>query len=141
MDGLIQSLITYMPKHLGIPQTLRCKIITPKGKTSTIRALMDPGSQFTALRKGTAKQLSLNGPKRTLISGTSGAQQLTLPNQRAIEFKLSSLDDSYVTNFNVEAVTMQEVTHDICPINIDPLKFWNRIFNGCNICWPHVFGV
>ena len=122
MDGLIQSLITYMPKHLGIPQTLRCKIITPKGKTSTIRALMDPGSQFTALRKGTAKQLSLNGPKRTLISGTSGAQQLTLPNQRAIEFKLSSLDDSYVTNFNVEAITMPEVTHDISPINIDPLK-------------------
>ena len=123
MDGLIQSLTTYMPKHLGIPQTLRCKIITPEGKTSTIRALMDPGSQFTALKKSTAKQLSLKGPKRTLISGTTGAQQLTLPNQKAVEFKLSSIEGNYVTNFNVEAITMPEVTHDINPINIDPLSY------------------
>ena len=123
MDGLIQSLMTYMPKHLGIPQTLRCKIITPEGKTCTIRALMDPGSQFTALKKSTAKQLSLKGPKRTLISGTTGAQQLTLPNQKAVEFKLSSIEGNYVTNFNVEAITMPEVTHDINPINIDPLSY------------------
>ena len=91
-------------------------------KTFLIRALMDPGSQFTALLKSTAKQLSLNGPKQTLILGTSGAQQLTLPNQTAVEFQLSSLDDSYVTNFNVEAITMPEVTYDISPITIDPKR-------------------
>ena len=84
---------------------------------------MDPGSQFTALLRSTAKNLSLIGPKRTLILGTSGAQQLTLPNQTAVEFQLSSLDDSYVTNFNVEAITMPEVTYDISPINIDPKRY------------------
>ena len=81
---------------------------------------MDPGSQFTALRKNTAKQLSLNGPTRTLMLGTSGAQQLSLPNQTVVEFKLSSLDNSYVTDFKVEAITMPEVTCDLDPIGIDP---------------------
>ena len=84
---------------------------------------MDPGSQFTALRKNTAKQLSLNGPTRTLMLGTSGAQQLSLPNQTVVEFKLSSLDNSYVTDFKVEAITMPEVTCNLDPIGIDPNRY------------------
>ena len=121
-DGIYQSLTTYMPRYLGIPQTLRCKLITPTGEVYTLRALMDPGSQFTAILKSTAVKLSLKGPKRTLILGTSGAKELTFPNQIAVEFKLSSIEDSYITKFNIEAITMPKITCDITPINIDPQK-------------------
>ena len=122
LDGIYQSLTTYLPRYLGIPQTLRCKLITPTGETYPLRALMDPGSQFTAILKSTARKLSLNGPKRTLILGTSGARELTFPNQTAVEFKLSSIEGSYVTQFNIEAITMPKITCDITPINIDPKK-------------------
>ena len=83
---------------------------------------MDPGSQVTAILKSTASKLSLKGPKRTLILGTSGAKELTFHNQIAVEFKLSSIKDGYITPFNIEAVTIPKITCDLTPINIDPLK-------------------
>ena len=122
LDGIYQSLTTYIPRYLGIPQTLQCNLITPKGEAYTLRALMDPGSQVTAILKSTAAKLSLKGPKRTLIVGTSGAKELTFYNQIAVEFKLSSIKDGYITPFNIEAVTIPKITCDLTPINIDPLK-------------------
>ena len=49
----LQSLanLLYKPKHIGITQTLICKIVTPHGATREVRALIDAGSQITVIKK------------------------------------------------------------------------------------------
>ena len=49
----------YMPKNLGLSETLLCNIIAPSGKVRTVRALLDGGSQITALKRSVAKDLNL----------------------------------------------------------------------------------
>ena len=41
-------------KNLGLPITLICKVITPT-RTRSLRALIDPGSQITAMKKNIAE--------------------------------------------------------------------------------------
>ena len=48
----------YHPKNLGLPITLICKVITPT-RTRSLRALIDPGSQITAMKKNIAEELGL----------------------------------------------------------------------------------
>ena len=124
-QGLPNSLqqTIYQPSNLGMSETLLCKIITPSGYSRIVRVLLDGGSQITALRRNIATELNLKGPKKALIVGTSGAQTLKYTNQMAVSFNLASLDQSYITPFKVEAITMPKVTMDISPINIDPLKY------------------
>ena len=124
-QGLPNSLhqSVYQPTNLGISETLLCKLITPAGYSRTVRVLIDGGSQITALRRNIATELNLKGPKKRLIMGTSGAQTLEYPSQMVVYFKLASLDNNYVTAFNVEAITMPKVTMDINPINVDPSKY------------------
>ena len=78
-NGPQQMLQTvYMPKNLGLSETLLCNIITPSGKVRTVRALIDGGSQITALKRSVAKELKLRGNFQTLIVGTSGGQSVPL---------------------------------------------------------------
>ena len=120
----LQCLITmfYKPKNLGLPLTLICKIVTPT-RTLPVRALIDPGSQITMVQKSIATELGLRGPKTTLRAGTSGANTIIIKNMRAVNFQLASLDDTFVTDYNIEAVTMPKVTCDIGKISIDPKEF------------------
>ena len=112
----------YKPKNLGLPRTLICKIVTPT-RTIPVRALIDPGSQITIVQKSIATELGLKGPKRTLKAGTSGAKTVVFKNMKVVNFKLASLDEEFVTEYNVEAITMPKVTCDIGKISIDPKKF------------------
>ena len=120
----LQCLITmfYKPKNLGLPLTLICKIVTPT-RTLPVRALIDPGSQITMVQKSIATELGLRGPKTTLRAGTSGANTIIIKNMRAVNFQLASLDETFVTDYNIEAVTMPKVTCDIGKISIDPKEF------------------
>ena len=111
-----------MPKNLGLPETLMCKIITPN-QTLLVRALIDPGSQITAIATATVTELGLRGPKRNLKIGTSGAQKIIFKDMSVVHFKLASLDEKYVTNYNIEAITMPKPTCDIGKININPKSF------------------
>ena len=113
----------YKPKNLGLSETLLCNIITPSGKVRTVRALIDGGSQITALKRSVANELKLKGKYQTLIVGTSGGQTLKYPNEIVTYFKLASLDNTFVTDFIVEAITIPTPTLDIAPILIDPQKF------------------
>ena len=113
----------YMPKNLGLSETLLCNIIAPSGKVRTVRALLDGGSQITALKRSVAKDLNLKGVNKTLIVGTSGAQTLEYPNELETCFKLASIDNKFITSFVVEAITIPTPTSDIAPILIDPKKF------------------
>ena len=123
-NGPQQMLQTvYMPKNLGLSETLLCNIITPSGKVRTVRALIDGGSQITALKRSVAKELKLRGNFQTLIVGTSGGQTLRYPNEIVTYFKLASLDNTFITDFIVEAITIPTPTLDIAPILIDPQKF------------------
>ena len=120
MDCCFLCLTTmYMPKNLGLPETLMCKIITPN-QTLLVRALIDPGSQITAIATATVTELGLRGPKRNLKIGTSGAQKIIFKDMSVVHFKLASLDEKYVTNYNIEAITMPKPTCDIGQININP---------------------
>ena len=76
----------YMPKNLGLPETLMCKIIT-SNQTLLVRALIDPGSQITAIATATATELGLRGPKRNLKIGTSGAQKIIFKDMSVVHFK------------------------------------------------------
>ena len=123
LDPCISCLaLTYQPKNLGLPRTLMCKIVTPT-QTWLLRALIDPGSQISAIKKSTAEKLKLRGPKRTLKFGACGAQKIEFNNMTAVNFKIASLDESFVTDFNVEAITMPRVTCDIAKIDIDPQNY------------------
>ena len=123
-DGLQKILHTnYIPKYLGISKTLLCSIVTPTGDSISVRALIDDGSQITAIRNNISETLMLDGPSTTLVIGTSGAKTLTYKNQKIVNFYLASKDGTFVTDFLVEAVTMPEVTLDVNHINIDPQKF------------------
>ena len=86
----------YMPKNLGLSETLLCNIIAPSGKVRTVRALLDGGSQITALKRSVAKDLNLKGVNKTLIVGTSGAQTLEYPNELETCFKLASIDNKFI---------------------------------------------
>ena len=114
--------LTYMPERLGLPRTLICLIVTPT-KTLKVRALIDPGSQITIIKKNLAIKLGLLGPKRTLRVGTPGAQKVSIPNMMAVKFQLASLNEEFLTEYDVEAITMPEVTCNINKITIDPKKF------------------
>ena len=123
MDGeghqkILQTV--YVPKHLGLSETLLCKIITSDGKSHIVRALIDGGSQITVLKRNIANKLNMSGEKRTLVIGTSGAQTLKYPNEIVVYFQLASIDNTYVSNFQVEAITMPIPTSDISPIKINP---------------------
>ena len=123
-NGLQQMLQTvYVPKNLGLSETLLCNIITPSGKVRTVRALLDGGSQITALKSSVAKELKLKGNYQTLIVGTSGSQTLKYPNELVTYFRLASKDNKFVTDFVVEAVTIPSPTLDIAPIQIDPKQY------------------
>ena len=61
----------YVPTLAGISQTLMCKIITPNG-VSVVRAVLDNGSQISALTQNIAENLELTGPRTSLKLGTSG---------------------------------------------------------------------
>ena len=108
---------------MGLLETLLCKIITPDGHSHTVRALLDGGSQITALKRNIANKLNLSGEKRTLVIGTSGAQTLTYPNEKVVHFHLASIDNKYVTNFLIEAITMPTPSSDINPIKINPKEY------------------
>ena len=116
------STMQYMPKNLGLSRTLICKIITPT-RTISVRALIDPGSQITVIQKSLAKELGLTGPKRTLKIGTSGAKSVIINNMMVVNFRIASLDEKFVTEFKVEAITMPKVTCDVGRITVDPKKF------------------
>ena len=111
-----------MPEKLGLSRTLMCLIVTPT-KTLKVRALIDPGSQITVIQKSIATKLGLRGPTRTLKMGTSGAQKITFSNMMVVNFQLASLNEEFITDYNVEAITMPKVTCDIGKITIDPKKF------------------
>ena len=119
VDQGLQSLSTiqYVPTNLGLPRTLICRIVTPT-KTLLVRALIDPGSQITILQNSTAIELGLKGPRRTLKMGTSGAQMIAIENMMVVNFKIASLDENFITEFSVEAITMPKVTCDIGKITI-----------------------
>ena len=87
--------LTYMPEKLGLPRTLICLIVTPT-KTLKVRALIDPGSQITIIKKNLAAKLGLQGPKRTLKVGIPGAQEVSIPNMMAVKFQLASLNSEYI---------------------------------------------
>ena len=108
-----------MPEKLGLSRTLMCLIVTPT-KTLKVRALIDPGSQITVIQKSIATKLGLRGPTRTLKMGTSGAQKITFSNMMVVNFQLASLNEEFITDYNVEAITMPKVTCDIGKITIDP---------------------
>ena len=116
------STMQYMPKNLGLPLTLICQIITPT-RTLPVRALIDPGSQITMIKKSTATELGLKGPKRTLMAGTTGAQSVAFKNMLVVNFKLASMDLEFISEFNVEAITIPKVTCDIGKITVDPKRF------------------
>merc|ERR1712218_226665 len=111
------STMQYMPKNLGLPLTLICLIITPT-RTLPVRALIDPGSQITMIRKSIATELGLKGPKRTLEAGTTGAQTVAVKNMLVVNFKLGSLNHNFVSEFNVEAITIPKVTCDLGKITV-----------------------
>ena len=111
-----------MPENLGLPRTLICLIVTPT-KSFKIRALIDPGSQITMIQKSLATKLGLRGPKRTLKVGTSGAQKIIIPNMIVVKFQLASLNEEFITEYDVEAITAPKPTSDIGKITIDPKKF------------------
>ena len=85
----LQCLSMYMPKNPGLPRTLICQIVTPS-RMVPVRALVDPGSQFTAISKVIATKLGLKGPRKTLKMGTSGAQTVYFHNMMVVNFKLAS---------------------------------------------------
>ena len=123
LDSCISCLVlTYHPQNLGLPHTLMCKVVTPT-RTRSLRALIDPGSQISAIKQSIAEELRLRGPKRTLKFGACGAQKFEFNNMTAVKFKIASLDESFVTDFNVEAITMPKVTCDIAKIDIDPQDY------------------
>ena len=93
------------------------------GDAIIVRALIDDGSQITAVRNSVAEKLMLEGPSTTLVIGTSGAKTLSYKNQKVVNFYLASLDEKFISNFPIEAVTMPEVTLDVNHIDIDPKKF------------------
>ena len=113
------STMSYMPKNLGLPLTLICQIITPT-RTLPVRAVIDPGSQITMIKKSIATELGLKGPKRTLMAGTTGAQSVAFKNMLVVNFKLASMDLEFISEFNVEAITIPKVTCDIGKITVDP---------------------
>ena len=120
-DHGLQLLQTvYVPKLLGLSETLICKIITPSGKILSVRALIDGGSQITALKRSIATELHLKGENKTLIIGTSGAQKLKYTDQIVTYFQLASKNKKFITDFMIEAITMPQVTMDINPITINP---------------------
>ena len=112
----------YHPKNLGLPITLICKVITPT-RTRSLRALIDPGSQITAMKKNIAEELGLKGPNKTLQFGACGAQRITIKGQKSVTFRLASLNEDYETDFIVEAITMPKVTCPISKITIDPKDY------------------
>ena len=121
--GLQLLQTVYVPKLLGLTETMKIKIITPSGKVRTLRAVIDGGSQITALKRSIATELNMKGEKKTLIIGTSGAQTLTYINQIVTYFYVASQKEDYVTDFMVEAITMPQVTMDINPIKINPNNY------------------
>merc|ERR1712020_226108 len=74
-------------------------------------------------KKSIATELGLKGPKRTLESVTTGAQTVAIKNMLVVNFKLGSLNHNFVSEFNVEAITIPKVTCDIGKITVDPKKF------------------
>ena len=112
----------FIPEDPGLPRTLICNIVSPWG-TLSARVIIDPGSQISAIQKSLASKMNLKGPKRCLRFGTSGAHQVIFRNMMAVKFKLASLDGKFITDFNMEAITMPEVTYNINKILIDPLEF------------------
>ena len=113
--------LTYHPQNLGLPLTVMCKIMTPT-KTRVLRALIDPGSQITAIKKSTAAELGLQGPSRTLKFGACGAHKFEIKNMMAVNFKIASLDENFISH-SIEAITMPKVTCDIGHIKIDPQDY------------------
>merc|ERR1712020_782466 len=74
-------------------------------------------------KKSIATELGLKGPKRTLMAGTTGAQSVAFKNMLVVNFKLASMDLEFISEFNVEAITIPKVTCDIGKITVDPKKF------------------
>ena len=109
----------YVPTLAGISQTLMCKIITPNG-VSVVRAVLDNGSQISALTQNIAENLELTGPRTSLKLGTSGGQTTIYKNQMVVHFQLASLDEKFVTDFPIEAITMPKVTVDVNSIDVNP---------------------
>ena len=116
------STMQYVPKNPGMSRTLICQVVTPT-RSIPVRALIDPGSQITILQNSIATELKLKGPKRTLKMGTSGAQKVIIKNMMVVNFKIASLDEKYITEYNIEAITAPEVTCDISKITVDPKMF------------------
>ena len=118
----LQCLCTasYVPEDLGLPLTVICLIVTPT-RTLSVRALIDPGSQITAIEKSLAAELGLKGPRRNLRIGTSGAQKIIFKNMIVVNFKIASLEKDFA--INVEAITMPKVACDIGKININPQDY------------------
>ena len=61
------STMPYIPKHLGLPRTLMCQIITPT-KALSVRALIDPGSQISAIHKKTGEKRAVKVIKKKELS-------------------------------------------------------------------------
>ena len=127
----------YIPELIGISQTLICKILTDDNVAYTVRALIDGGSQITAVRKDIVHELGIRGPKRTLKFGTSGAKEIIYNNMMIVNFKLASLDGKFITDFHVEAITMPKVTFDINKIEIDPNNYEHLKFLNFTERLPH----
>ena len=96
--------------------------MTPKGDR-VVRAVLDGGSQISAVLGSIASELAITGPKRTLKIGTSGGQTLIYPNQMVLHFKLASLKGDYVSDFQIEVVTMPKVTLDVNSIQVNPKDY------------------
>ena len=111
-----------MPKLAGISHTLICKIITPNGE-HVVRAILDDGSQISAVTETIAKKLALTGPRRSLKLGTSGGQTKIYNNQMVVQFQLASRDGKFIMDFPMEAITMPKVTPDVKPIEVNPKNY------------------
>jgi len=93
----------YMPKLAGISHTLICKIITPNGE-HVVRAILDDGSQISAVTETIAKKIGINWPQ-----------------------KITQIRNFWRSNQN-----LQQPNGCAVPIGISGWKIYNGFSNGSN---------
>ena len=95
-------------------------IVAENGARKKVRCFLDNGSNVSIVLKSVADQLAMLGPNVDLGMSTTGQNFCRFRYQRVVNFRLASLDGTYITNFKIEASTAPVIARDIPKMELDP---------------------
>ena len=117
------SHLGYTPTYRFSTLTFICVLISECGLRKNIRCALDTMSNVTLLRRSIADELYLRGPKCDLQLGVTGGQVITFKKQRKVNFRLGSIQNSYVSDFIIEAATIPIISQGFERILVDPSEY------------------